>query len=78
MKCKNLLNGDFYISCYYRNTKDGVYGVTVNTEACGAFNSGSIPDRHPKINEVIFVVSKQTNSFVCAREPKSLNISQGT
>jgi hypothetical protein len=29
--------------------KDGGYGVTVNTEACGAFNSGSIPDSHPKI-----------------------------
>lgn len=25
----------------------GGYGVTVNTEACGAFNSGSIPDSHP-------------------------------
>ncbi len=25
----------------------GAYGVTVNTGACGALNSGSIPDRHP-------------------------------
>ena len=28
---------------------DGAYGVTVNTEVCGTFDSGSIPDRHPKI-----------------------------
>ena len=25
----------------------GGYGVTVNTGACGALNSGSIPDSHP-------------------------------
>ncbi len=28
---------------------NGAYGVTVNTEVCGTFDSGSIPDRHPKI-----------------------------
>lgn len=26
----------------------GDYGVTVNTEVCGAFDSGSIPDSRPK------------------------------
>ena len=26
----------------------GGYGVTVNTEVCGAFDSGSIPDSRPK------------------------------
>ncbi len=25
----------------------GAYGVTVNTEVCGTFDSGSIPDRPP-------------------------------
>ncbi len=25
----------------------GGYGVTVNTEVCGAFDSGSIPDSRP-------------------------------
>ncbi len=25
----------------------GAYGVMVNTEVCGTFDSGSIPDRHP-------------------------------
>ena len=27
----------------------GDYGVTVNTEVCGTFDSGSIPDSRPKI-----------------------------
>lgn len=27
--------------------KTGGYGVTVNTEVCGAFDSGSIPDSRP-------------------------------
>ena len=27
--------------------KYGGYGVMVNTEVCGTFNSGSIPDSHP-------------------------------
>jgi hypothetical protein len=29
--------------------KYGAHGVTVNTEACGAFDSGSIPDEHPDL-----------------------------
>ncbi len=41
-------NGNLYILCYYREAKDGVYGVTVNTGVCGALDSGSIPDRHPR------------------------------
>ncbi len=30
-----------------RINEHGAYGVAVNTGACGALNSGSIPDRHP-------------------------------
>ena len=30
----------------------GAYGVTVNTRVCGALDSGSIPDRHPKKNKL--------------------------
>lgn len=30
-----------------RNQQHGGYGVTVNTEVCGAFDSGSIPDSRP-------------------------------
>lgn len=29
----------------------GGHGVTVNTEACGASDSGSIPDGHPNYKE---------------------------
>lgn len=31
---------------------DGDRGVTVNTEVCGAFDSGSIPDGRPTIRNV--------------------------
>ncbi len=39
---------DFYSLLY---TYYGGYGVTVNTEVCGAFDSGSIPDSRPEYNK---------------------------
>ncbi len=32
----------------YLSRNNGGYGVTVNTEVCGAFDSGSIPDSRPE------------------------------
>jgi hypothetical protein len=50
----------------------GGYGVTVNTGACGALNSGSIPDSHPRfyiypvIGYNLAMQYRKTVRLVCA------------
>lgn len=45
----------------------GGYGVTVNTEVCGASDSGSIPDNRPKYSYGILQAWRKfiTTSSIC-------------